>query len=102
MLKGRFQCLKGLRTTIRSPEDQALAIEMVRICLVLHNLILEVEHAPDDIGEWEWVIEGLDDDMEGLADDFGGDDDAYDGVAIDGSSKRAQVHAVLLQQLYDE
>jgi len=59
LLKGRFQCLKGLRQAITSIRSQLLAIEMVRTCLILHNLILDVEHAPDDIGEWEWVIDGL-------------------------------------------
>ena len=48
-LKGRFQSLKGLHTQINS--EQGLAIETVRSCLIVHNLILEVEQVPDDIVE---------------------------------------------------
>jgi hypothetical protein len=102
MVKGCFQCLKGLRQLIRSPQDQALALEMAHICLVLHNLILEVENVPDDVGEWPWVKDGMDDDAKGLAEavvGFGAG--CVDAAQIpNGVSKRAHVHAVLFEELY--
>jgi hypothetical protein len=53
---------------INSKTDLPIAVEFIRSCLIVHNLILEVEHTPEDTAEWEWVIEGLDDEAEGVVD----------------------------------
>lgn len=103
-LKGRFQCLKGLRARIHSEHTLLLAIEMVRSCLIVHNLILEVEQIPDDILEWEWGLNGLDEDAEGMGEPVDGFE--WNGGAIGDfepgtpQEKRARIQAVLLQELY--
>lgn len=42
-LKGRWQCLRGLRVEINSDEDHIKACQWVTICIILHNLIIDVE-----------------------------------------------------------
>ena len=42
-LKGRFQCLRGLRVTINSPEDHIRACHWITVSIILHNLIIDVE-----------------------------------------------------------
>ena len=42
-LKGRFQCLRGLRVNIRSKRDHHSACQWITIAIILHNLILDVE-----------------------------------------------------------
>jgi len=103
-LKGRFQCLKGLCVRINSENNLLLALEMVRSCLIVHNLILEVEQIPDDIVEWEWGLNGLDEDAEGMAEPVDGFE--WDGEVLGDfepgtpREKRARIQAVLLRELY--
>jgi hypothetical protein len=42
-LKGRFQCLRGLRVDIKSKRDHDLACRWITIAIILHNLIIDVE-----------------------------------------------------------
>ena len=42
-LKGRFQCLCGLRVNIKSNEDHKKALQWVTVAIILHNLIIDVE-----------------------------------------------------------
>jgi len=42
-LKGRFQCLRGLRVDINSNEDHVQACRWMTVCIILHNLIIDVE-----------------------------------------------------------
>lgn len=42
-LKGRFQCLRGLRVNINSPEDHVKALRWMTCAIILHNLIIDVE-----------------------------------------------------------
>lgn len=42
-LKGRFQCLRGLRVSINSAEDHIKACRWMTIAIILHNLVIEVE-----------------------------------------------------------
>jgi len=42
-LKGRFQCLRGLRITINSKRDHHFACRWITIAIILHNLIIDVE-----------------------------------------------------------
>lgn len=42
-LKGRFQCLRGLRVNIFNNYDHKQACRWVTISIILHNLIIDVE-----------------------------------------------------------
>jgi hypothetical protein len=42
-LKGRFQCLRGLRVDIKSKRDHDIACQWITIAIILHNLIIDVE-----------------------------------------------------------
>jgi hypothetical protein len=42
-LKGRFQCLRGLRVNINSPDDHVAAMRWITCAIILHNLIIDVE-----------------------------------------------------------
>ena len=41
MLKCRFSCLRGLRVSIRNPDDEHKVGAWIRSCVVLHNLLLD-------------------------------------------------------------
>ena len=42
-LKGRFQCLRGLRVAINSPESHFKAMRWMKVAIILHNLVIDVE-----------------------------------------------------------
>ncbi|KAJ3546405.1 hypothetical protein NMY22_g2072 [Coprinellus aureogranulatus] len=42
-LKGRFQCLRGLRVNIESADDHKKACRWITIAIILHNLVIDVE-----------------------------------------------------------
>ena len=42
-LKGRFQCLRGLRVSINSPEMHFKATHWIKVAIILHNLVIDVE-----------------------------------------------------------
>ena len=42
-LKGRFQCLRGLRVNINSKSDHIKACRWITVAIILHNLIIDVE-----------------------------------------------------------
>lgn len=42
-LKGRWQCLRGLRVTINNSDDHKKACRWITIAIILHNLIIDVE-----------------------------------------------------------
>ena len=42
-LKGRFQCLHGLRVNINSNSDHVKACCWITIAIILHNLVIDVE-----------------------------------------------------------
>jgi hypothetical protein len=44
-LKGRFQCLRGLRVSINSKKEHHKACRWITIAIILHNLIIDVEDA---------------------------------------------------------
>ncbi|KAE9387384.1 hypothetical protein BT96DRAFT_737471, partial [Gymnopus androsaceus JB14] len=48
LLKGRFQCLRGLRLQIRNNEDHVAACRWITICIILHNFLIEVEGSDID------------------------------------------------------
>jgi DDE superfamily endonuclease len=42
-LKGRWQCLRGLRTVINSKRQHKEACRWMTIAIILHNIVIEVE-----------------------------------------------------------
>jgi len=42
-LKGRFQCLRGLRVHIDSNKDHYKACQWISVAIIIHNLIIDVE-----------------------------------------------------------
>ena len=42
-LKGHFQCLRGLRVAINSPDDHIRATRWITCAIILHNLVIDVE-----------------------------------------------------------
>ncbi|KIJ11105.1 hypothetical protein PAXINDRAFT_40692, partial [Paxillus involutus ATCC 200175] len=42
-LKGRFQSLRELRVQVQTPDDLQYVNTWVRCCLILHNMIVEIE-----------------------------------------------------------
>jgi hypothetical protein len=43
VLKGRFQCLRGLRVNINSNKDHVDALRWITAAIILHNLIIDIE-----------------------------------------------------------
>jgi hypothetical protein len=97
-LKGRFGSLRGLRQRLDSRKAQILANEWVRTCIVLHNLILEVETTQDDM--WELELQGDNADaheVEGFEWNRVARNDVNE---ISAEEKRSQVQEALFAQLY--
>jgi len=42
-LKGRWQCLRGLRVHINSKHEHVTACRWISICIILHNMLVEWE-----------------------------------------------------------
>ena len=42
-LKGRFQCLRGLRVSIKTPEEHFKACQWIKVAIILHNLVIDAE-----------------------------------------------------------
>lgn len=42
-LKGRWQCLRGLRLEINCNADHIRACDWIMVCIILHNLIIDIE-----------------------------------------------------------
>jgi len=90
-LKGRFQCLRGLRVSINSPNDHIRACHWITVAIIL-NLIIDVEGTasgqhfqPEHPDAQEMADAGDHDDEE---------DDEED--ADEGEVKRRQLTAELL------
>lgn len=47
-LKGRFQCLRGLRVCINTADDHIEACRWITIAIILHNLVIDVEGLGDN------------------------------------------------------
>ena len=48
-LKGRWQSLHGLRIMINRKRDHVLACDWIRMCIMLHNIVIEM------VEEKEWT-----------------------------------------------
>jgi hypothetical protein len=52
MLKGCFSSLRGLCQQISTVHDHLLVLKWVEMCLVLHNVILDIEKGCEDDDEF--------------------------------------------------
>jgi hypothetical protein len=117
-LKGHFQSLRGLRQQIKNPRDHKIALAWIRVCLILHNKILDIEQVidEDDIFYRDMLQEGLVDDLL-PADEREDDTDNHAEVediegapleadegpnATPGQRKRAKLRRRLLQDLTEQ
>ena len=92
LLKGRFQCLKGLNTyKSRGEEDVKYIVDIFSACTVLHNLLLSY----DDRIPQEWydeLAEEIDTEMVDEIENI----DTVDAVEVnDGNRRSAVFHAVM-------
>ena len=88
ILKGRWASLRGIRTQLNSDKDYQHICEHILVCLILHNLMIDLRE-----DEWE---EGDEDEEE--EDDNEHDEDANEG----GNSLRIRVQKHLLQWYNDK
>lgn len=69
VLKGRFQCLRGLRVSIRTKEDHIAACRWMTVAMILHNLVIEfegVEHSLPHLDRHMLADEVVDGGQEGI------------------------------------
>lgn len=90
-LKGRFQCLRGLRVNINCKDEHVAACRWITIAIILHNLIIDVEggrfaaYFMEDHGHGE------------EQEDHGGEEQPFDGMDDqDGEVKRRLLVAELI------
>ena len=73
-LKGRFQCLRGLRVAINDASDHIRACRWIQVAIILHNIIIDIEgsasgaqfttmHTPDDEEEDSGLADEMEDSM---------------------------------------
>lgn len=55
-LKGRFQCLRGLRVSINSYEDHIHALRWITVAIILHNLVIDVKARLDGMATAQQVV----------------------------------------------
>ncbi|RXW14818.1 hypothetical protein EST38_g11040 [Candolleomyces aberdarensis] len=65
-LKGRFQCLRGLRVNINSAEDHKRACRWITIAIILHNLVIDAEGKAGGIQFLPNLDEGVQNGGEGV------------------------------------
>jgi hypothetical protein len=92
-LKGRFQCLRGLRISINSKREHHFACRWITIAIILHNLIIDVEGAKSAAD----FARNHDHDNE--FEDHGVRDEPVDGN--DNEEKRKELVAELVAYYYD-
>lgn len=95
-LKGRFQCLRGLRVSINTPAEHLRALRWIKVAIILHNLIIDVEGQAS--GQYFRSVHTADEEDEdsGAVDE---DTDA-DQENDDGEAKRRCLIAELLEFRY--
>ena len=90
-IKGRFQCLRGLRVAINCKEDHASALHWIRCAIILHNLVIDVDGSQSANNFANiYANEGLETDETGLPEE---EDHEPTG---DGEAKRARLVQELL------
>jgi len=102
-LKGRFQCLRGLRVKINSHEDHRKAMRWISVVIILHNLIIDINEADCIHRGWEDGDTRGDGELAGDEDEGGGEggdeDEDEDDPAV---TKRNQLIAELLWAKHHE
>lgn len=101
-LKGRFLCLRGLRTQIKQRRDHEIACLWITACVILHNLIIDIEGEIDDTDPFyqEILQEGVEQADNGARESIMGDGgDDNDALATRGQQKRNQLKCQLLADL---
>jgi hypothetical protein len=86
-LKGRFQCLRGLRTDINSKRDHDMACQWITNSIILHNLIIDVEGA-----KFAEYFQGHIEEQN----DRGQADEPQDDISEEGEQKRRMLVAELV------
>ena len=99
-LKGRFQCLRGLRVKINSHEDHREAMRWITTTIILHNLIIDIEGVEGTRREWE-DSGTSEEDGQGANRSHGEEDEDEDKDSL-GVRKRNQLVAELLWAKYQE
>lgn len=46
-LKNRFQCLNGLNISIEDADDHIWALEWIKVCVILHNIVVDLGEAAE-------------------------------------------------------
>jgi hypothetical protein len=99
-IKGRFQSLRGLWQQIKNPRDHLLAIAWIKACLILHNLIIDIEGEIDESDPFyiQMLAEGTVVDVEDAGEAIGldGADETHETA---GKRKRAYLQHQLLTSL---
>lgn len=91
-LKGRFQCLRGLRVNIDTANDHIQACRWMTVAIVLHNLIIDVEGiGVDSLAELQRTHAGREE-----LDDTGIHGDEEGVVLGTGEEKRLRLTAELI------
>ena len=101
-LKGRFQCLRGLRVKINNHEDHRQAMRWISVVIILHNLIIDINDTEGIRREWEDGDTGGDGgrgDGRPTGDEDEDEDEDEDNPAV---TKRNQLIAELLWAKYGE
>ena len=98
-LKGRFQCLRGLRVKINNHEDHCAAMQWITVVIILHNLIIDIKGSEGIRTEWEDGNAGEGDGQgnERVHDNDDSEDEDEDDPAV---RKRNQLIAELIWAKY--
>ena len=86
ILKGRFQCLKGLNTYITGDNDVKYIVDIISACAVLHNLLITYN---DQIPQ-EWYEE-LAEDIDNELTDIIENEETVDAIGADDGNRRNAV-----------
>ena len=94
-LKGRFQCLRGLRVAINNPDDHIKATKWITCAIILHNLVIDVDGGVSSV--YFQSMHGGNDEEEdsGREEEEEEDHGDYEEENM-GSTKRRQLTAELL------
>jgi len=94
-LKGRFQCLRGLRVAINGPDDHVRATRWITCAIILHNLVIDVEGGVSNA--YFQPLHGHHEEQEDTGNEGDAEDDeGEEGEGNEGSAKRRQLIAELL------
>ena len=99
MLKGRFQCLKKMNTTITSkPEGVKFVMDMLMCCSIMHNILLDLNHDEDND---QSIIQCFREDLGKNMSWTNFDEEEYDPLNVydDNADRRPLVYQSIIQNL---